>query len=292
MRRLTLAVAFVLASQSGAVSGGQTFRSAVRSVAVHVTALDAMGRRINTLKQEDFQILEDGVATEITSFSTDPQPITAAVMLDMSLSMTSRFVRTRHSVLSFIQALQPQDRARIGSFGMEIAVGANLTSDRRELARVLLEEMWPGGGTPLWQALNAAMTSLADEGGRRVVLVLTDGVANASALLSGSGVTEEDVERRAVAEGFMLYAIGFQGAGLDRGLRHVAAASGGTHVEVPDAAALAQVFSNVAEELRHQYLLAFTPRALDGKAHAIQVRVRQPALTLRFRNRYVAERMQ
>ena len=90
-------------------------------------------------------------------------------MLDMSNSMFEQFGQVREAALHFVNLLGPADRARIGSFGDEVALSPHLTGDTRVLARVLEEELWPGGPTPLWSALHAAMGSLASEPGRKVI---------------------------------------------------------------------------------------------------------------------------
>jgi hypothetical protein len=95
----------------------------------------------------------------------------------MSGSVMRRLLRLRDSSLQFIKALTPVDRARIGTFGAEIFISPLLTNDQKVLERVLREELWPGGMTPLWGALGAALDSLANEPGRRVVLIFTDGAA-------------------------------------------------------------------------------------------------------------------
>src|SRR6185436_20993788 len=112
---------------------------------------------------------------------------------------------------------------------------------------------WPGGATPLWQALDVAMTALAGQPGRRVVLALTDGGDTGS--LPGWKVALPRVESRARDEVFMVYAIGIEGTGLDRGIVKLADETGGGHFELDAGADLTATFVRVAGELRHQYLV-------------------------------------
>jgi hypothetical protein len=44
----------------------------------------------------------------------------------------------------------------------------------------------------------------------------------------------------------------------------------------------------VAEELHTQYVIGFTPEVMDGKLHALQVRVKRPGMSARTRKGYVA----
>ena len=204
VRRLLVVGLIVLAS---ARNDGQqpTFRVATDTVSIYATVSDARGRLVPNLSRSDFEILDDGKPTELSVFSNDAQPITVAVMLDMSLSRAGTFLRLREGMGEFIEALLPPDRARIGTFGHEISISPMLTSSKPDLMRVLNEELWPGGGNPIWSALDAAMTSLAGEPGRRVVLVHTDGGEGRS--LPGRPAGYSEVRVRATEESFMVYAI-------------------------------------------------------------------------------------
>jgi VWFA-related protein len=75
----------------------------------------------------------------------------------------------------------------------------------------------------------------------------------------------------------------------DEGMAKIAAATGGGYFELTSTDDLASTFRRVAEELHHQYVLGFTPRALDGKMHTLQVRVATEGLTARARKSYLAK---
>src|SRR5690606_35496021 len=98
-------------------------------------------------------------------------------------------------------------------------------------ARVLQEEVWLHGDSPLWSALGAAMDSLAAERGRRVVLVLTDNVGFGMSPIERA--LQARVERRATDDAFLIYAVGFLGGGLNEPLARLAAQTGGGHFVVP-----------------------------------------------------------
>jgi VWFA-related protein len=76
----------------------------------------------------------------------------------------------------------------------------------------------------------------------------------------------------------------------DPGLQTLSAASGGGYFELKRTADLAATFARVVDELHHQYLIGFTPQKLDGKSHALEVRVKGEGLTVRARRSYVAPR--
>ena len=61
----------------------------------------------------------------------------------------------------------------------------------------------------------------------------------------------------------------------DEGLPKIAAATGGGYFELTSTNDLAATFARVADELHHQYALGFTPSALDGKMHSLEVHVKR-----------------
>ena len=76
----------------------------------------------------------------------------------------------------------------------------------------------------------------------------------------------------------------------DEGLPKIAAATGGGYFELTSTNNLAETFRRVADELHRQYALGFTPQTLDGKMHALTVRVAQPGASVRARKSYLAEK--
>jgi Ca-activated chloride channel family protein len=259
-----------------------TFQKAAQTVAVYATIVDKDGHLVASLTKNDFQVLDNGKPAEITVFSNDQQALTVALMLDTSYSMQSRLNLVKDSTRRFIDALQPGDRLRLGTFAEEVAVSPLLTGDKDVLTRVLDEEVWPGGTTPLWTAIDEAMTSFAGETSRRVVMTLTDGVST-----SGS-VQLDQVRTRAIEDAFMVYVVGMEGAPLGTAVTNLADETGGGHFEVKKGTTLTATFARVADELRHQYALGFTPIALDGRLHTIEVRLTKPGLVARARKSYLA----
>jgi VWFA-related protein len=276
--------AFMVVSFACLADSQTTFRSDARVVAVYATVRDRDGRLAPGLTADDFEIRDNGRPVDITQFSNDPQPLTVALLLDMSGSMAGRYRSVREATLKFVDALEPPDRVRIGTFGSEVALSPLLTGNKDELARIVREEVWPGGGTPLWAAMEQGMLSLAGEGGRRVVVALTDGHDMSSGWNVGAG----DVRRRAVEEDFMIYAIGFLPVGLNYDAVALARDTGGGHVTLEEHADLAATFAALAHELRHQYLLGFQPRVRDGRMHRIEVRLKRDGMAARARRSYLA----
>ena len=382
---ILLAVAVPVAQQT------PVLRSGTHTVSVYASVVDGTGRLVTGLTRDDFVILDDGKPQELSVFTGDLQPITIVVMLDRSGSVAPQFAHVRDAAEQFITHLGEADRARIGSFSTTVRIDpVAFTNNRAELTRILREDLLDAGPTPLWNAAASAMTALAPESGRRVILMFTDGYDNP--LTAGPHVSLEDVRNRARADEIMLYGVGlaiecektaavslpaallaspgapsFQakgrpaggrgggigrvpiqrgpaprspgrigGGGLPRGpvpvprvppagtprrppiidqprggdptgrwptvlpaspcmatqpdpgLRDVALDTGGGYFQLHTTDALGETFARVADELHRQYLLGFTPVNLDGKVHTLEVRMRDPSLTVRARKTYVA----
>jgi Ca-activated chloride channel family protein len=261
----------------------QVFRARVDTVAVYPLVSAPDGRLSTDLTRADFVVLDNGKPAAIEVFSSDEQPITAALMLDMSASMDDRLVRVREAASRLVDAIGPLDRLRIGSFGSEISVSPWLTGDKQLLARILREELWPGGSTPLWNAIGAGMKSLAAESGRRTIVVVTDGVYT-------TGGTQLGVATRAANELFMIYGLGMEGQGLSPALVNLIAQTGGGYFSLSRKDDLGAAFARLALELRHQYLVGFVPNDLDGKVHTLSVQVTRPGFSVRAPQQFLAPR--
>lgn len=315
MRRVRFSLVSIVAAACGAATllaqqQEPTFRASAHTVAVYPTVTERNGRLVTNLHKNDFQVFDDGKPQDITLFANDVQPITIVAMLDLSGSMTGNIRLLREAAAQLAAHLLPADKARFGSFGDHVSiVSPAFTNNVNDLIRNLWLDLEPGGETPLWNAVSAAMNALQDQEGRRVVLVFTDGYDTSSRAAS----FEDDV-KRAQAEGYMVYTVGLRSSGggpvggvrsgygsgsggsgfrsvfgaPDPGLKAIAEESGGGYFELKNANELDSTFTRVAEELHRQYVLGFNPVNLDGRLHKIDVRLTSPDLTARARKSYLA----
>jgi len=299
MWRLGSGLALIVAAAITARAQPQqpTFKAGIQTVPLFATVTDATGRLIPDLTKEDFEIFDNNKPQAVTLFVNDLQFIKVVVMLDESGSMVNNIARVKEGAEQFLLRLLPDDLARIGSFEDKIIVSPEFTSNRNELVRFLKEELQYGNGTRLWDAVDFSMSALSGLDGRRVVLVFTDGGDDPG---PGKHVSYGTVLKRAQAEGYMVYAIGFHSkcrcgpegrmveTDPDPSLKKIAAESGGGYFELKEGADLSSTFTRVAQELHSQYVIGFTPESLDGKLHALQVRVKRPKMTARARKSYIA----
>jgi VWFA-related protein len=298
-----------------------TFKVGTRTVAVYATVTDQTGRLVPDLPRDRFAVEDDGRPQPLTVFANDIQPITIVMLLDRSASMEGRYELVREAAEAFVRQLTPADQARIGSFSRRIQIDPpEFTSDLTTLVAILRTQLQERGPTPLWNAVDAGISALVHEEGRRVILVFTDGT-DFPLDFTRRNRTLKDVMKRADEENVMVYAIGLAGQRApttivvgatgreqtrrvvpmvsppimpvgrpDPGLPLLAAETGGGYFELTSASDLPSTFTRVAEELHHQYVLGFTPDTLDGKTHRVSVRVTGPAdgMSVRARRTYLA----
>ncbi len=268
-----------------------TFRSGSRVVPSYVTVVDANNRLVTDLTRDDFEVFDNGRPQEITIFDNEVRPFTVVVMLDTSVSMTDRLNDLNNGAEQFLLRLMPHDKATVGAFNDKIEFASGFTSDRNSLISAL-KRLDFGNQTRLYDAVHASLDELEKVEGRKVILLFTDGADFGSRLGSGKAL-----ERARDAE-VMIYGIGletefFNGQMVVRSkpdsiLNRFAAETGGGYFDLKKDADLNTSFTRIAQELRSQYLLGFSPAALDGKVHRLEVRAKRPGLKTRSRRSYVA----
>jgi Ca-activated chloride channel family protein len=296
-------------------AGAGQFRTRTDLVSVYVTVTDKVGHLITDLKEEDFEVRDEGKPQKLTVFSNAVQPITIVVMLDRSGSMEDNFPLVQAAAERFIDQLGPEDKARIGNFSRQIIISPpDFTTERETLRSILRHDMQDVGPSPVWTAVDRSITALAKQDGRRVILLFTDGHDSPQAGQIATSL--KDVARRAEVDEIMIYSIGLADTDLtmsayalhtqlgqlgtgdsakrklikpDPGLKKLADQSGGSYFELTWDDDLPAVFTRVADELHHQYALAFPPAKLDGSVHKLEVKVKRDGLVVRARKSYVAE---
>jgi Ca-activated chloride channel family protein len=285
-RDLLLSVPASIAGARLVAAQQPTFRVGAQNVPVYVTVTDANKRLVPGLTQEDFQIFDEKQPAPITIFDNQIQPVTVAVMLDSSGSMTLNLELLKQAAEQFVIRLLPEDKGRIGYFNDKIAFLSEFSSDRDMLIRSI-KDMQFGNPTRLYDSILFSLDELKPIEGRKVILSFTDGADTASR--SGMG----EVLRRAREEEVMVYGIGLESRIMgmrtrpDGALRKLAEETGGGYFELKETDELGPTFTRVAQELHSQYLLGFEPQT-DGKVRKIEVRVNRPGLTARGRRTYQA----
>jgi len=261
---------------------------------------DKSGAYVGDLTKHDFRILENGVPQTISKFTTERKPLRVGIVLDTSLSMSagkgSKLKNARKAAMEFLDVLEPGDEAMVVTFNDEVEIAQDLTSDKASLANAIMTAE-SKGGTALYDAIYRASRSLAGFDGRRVMVLLSDGRDEAYAgLQPGSLHTLAEALDQALHSEVMVFSIGL-GRNLDRQyiirwdrnlygesnldtdttlgqiLRRIAGATGGRALISVGAGQLRKAFNNVAEDLHHQYSIAYvsTDSSRDGLWREIDV---------------------
>jgi Ca-activated chloride channel family protein len=287
----------LIAAAAISLPANAQIRVSTQTVPLYVTVTDPDRRLVPGLVRDDFEVYDNGKLQTLTTFDNEATPITVAVMLDTSGSMTLALDLVKQAAEQFFIRLHPEDAAKVGAFNDKLEIhppqGTPFTNNRDQLIR-MMKELDFGYPTRLFDALDFGMEQLRGVDGRKVVLVFTDGEDTGSKLGSG------EVLDRARVEGIMIYSIGLENeyfdgqrrvrVSPDRALRRLSDETGGGYfiLRFKEKDRLNETFTRVAQELHSQYILGFTPQALDGKVHKLEVRVKKPGLTSRSRKSYVA----
>jgi len=289
-------------------------------------ATDKNNRFITTLRQEDIRVLEDGVPQTLFTFQRETdRPLSIAFLIDVSISEERTLSEEKAAARTFIESIirSNKDQAAIIPFEGYAHLEQPLTNDLLRVYRALENvevaapsylgsgpviagiASRPGGAPPpeegstaIWDAV--ALTSrniLAPVGGqrRRAVILLTDGQDTSSRLERNQAI-DETIEADAV-----VYAIGIgdkRYEGVDKGgLNKIAERTGGRAFFPKREDDLKAAFAQIEEELRSQYLLAYssTNKKHDGRYRKMSVEVvnpelRKEQLRLRYRPGYFARR--
>jgi len=268
-----------------------TFKAGTQVVSIFATVTDPQKRLVSGLTQEDFLVFDNEKPQPVVYFDNSIHPINVVVMLDTSGSMTLTIDLLKQAAEQFLLRLLPDDKARVGAFNDKIQFNAKWSNNRDQLITDA-KNLDYGNGTRLWDAVGASLDELKTVDGRKVILVFTDGDDTESKLRLGT------VLDRARADEVMIYAIGLESVYFngqqkvrtkpDSGLRKIADETGGGYFELTKASDLAPTFTKVAQELHSQYVIGFTPMALDNKVHKLAVKMKQPGMTAQARRSYLA----
>lgn len=260
----------------------------VEVVSVPVLVFDKGGRFIPDLKKEDITILEDGVAQEImylsSSTGADRIPLSIALVLDTSGSMSPSIDFLKESATFFTSKLESDDQALVVQFNETVKSSSEFSNDTERMDSYI-NGMQVWGGTALYDAVMYGLDRLRDRPGRKALILLSDGDDSGSSQASKGQVT-------ALAKSLdvSIYSVGIEGFDTPKGfLKNLAQDTGGTYHFPNKVSELIKVFDEIAKDLKNNYLVAYSPkRAADNTYRKIEVRVARPEVTVRVRPGYMA----
>jgi VWFA-related protein len=292
-----------------------SIRVDVDVVSVLTSVRDKKGALVPNLSKEDFTILEDGKPQTIKYFTRETDlPLTIGLLIDVSGSQRNLIDIERNAASQFFsQVLRTKDEAFLISFGEEAELLQDLTGSARLLTNSMRDlrvssgvgGLGPGPvptaggprGTVLYDAVYlAASEKLQHEVGRKVIVVITDGVDE------GSRLRLDDAVMAAQKADAVIYSIdysdpgayggfgwGMGGAGMGT-LHRLSDETGGHVYKVDRKTTLNIVFKELQDEMRSQYAIGYTPNndAKDGSYRRLDIKLANKDLKAQARKGYYA----
>lgn len=262
-------------------------KSAAQQLTVRLSALvlDSQDRPVGDLRQEDFQVVEDGVPQKVTLFERLEGPHAFGLLVDSSGSMRSDINRVVEFGGLIVNGTGADSAGFIVSFisSDKIRVIQDTTTDKRAM-NAALEDIWiEGGQTAINDAVYLAAERLAqfkkiEKIPRRYSLVIvTDGEDRASFY------KDEQVYAKLRESGLRLFVIGlvqkeYNSTTPEKAklyMRRLASESGGSAYFFKKGDELAQVAAHVLADMNANYLVGYdtTNPKRDGSARKVVVSV-------------------
>ena len=292
-----------LAAGLAAAAPPPQVRVQVNLVNLFVTVRDKNKSIVTGLKQDDFDVYEDGQKQEISNFSAESDlPITLGVLLDTSGSETYMLSAEKDAASHFLQRIMVKgDLAMVMSFDLDVNLLADFTDDHTRLNRAINSaEINTGGGgiaqgpipqtrplgTNFYDAVYlASREKLASEAGRKALVILTDAEDN------GSKVNLQDAIEAAQRTDTVVHILLIAADGGDQVVsRKLTDDTGGRTFVVRNEKDLRGAFDQINTELRSQYTIGYssTNKARDGRYRKVKVELKKKDYSALTRRGYYA----
>lgn len=273
------------------------FRIDSNVVLIHAAVTDSRGRFITNLHREDFRVFENKTEQRLRYFSTEDTPVSIAMVLDFSHSMTSHFSQLQEAVAQFLGTTNPEDEFCLVEFRDRAELTIRFTAAPEEIQNRVAQAR-PAGRTALLDAVYLALQQMKKaRNARKALLIVSDGGDN------HSRYSEREVESLARESDVEIYTIGI-GAQISRGawddgsgarlLGEISEQGGGRYYEIDRSRDLPATAEKIGQEIRHQYVLGYvsTDQERDGRYRHVEVKVLrspgQPKLLASWRRGYYA----
>jgi VWFA-related protein len=297
-----------------------TIKVDVDIVNVLTSVRDKRGALVANLEKKDFTVLEDGKPQDIKYFTRETDlPLTIGLLVDVSGSQRN-VIEVERSAASqfFTDVLRKKDMAFLISFGSDTELLQDYTNSPRLLAEGLnrlrvssgvgglhpgpVPTSGPPKGTLLYDAVFlAAEDKLKSEVGRKVIVVITDGVDMGSRMTINQAVEaaqKSDVViycieyYDAMGYGGGFGSINLGGGGGGSAMRKLSEETGGRVYKVDRRHTLQDIFKELQEEMRSQYAIGYTPlnERKDGAYRKLEIKLGNKDLKAQARKGYYADR--
>ncbi len=283
-------------------------------------------RSVPNLVKDDFIVFEDGIEQRIEKFESHETPFNLLLLLDVSGSTRSHINLIKTASIEFTREIKPNDKIGIATFNSRPRLIQDFTNDRLQVAQSI-ERVRSGGNTAFYDALDTSIHDyMAGVKGRKAIVVFTDGVDGQLTGDSGSKNTFSDLFRSIQEIDTIIYTIFLDTekgkrrsnrrrntidilADIIRGggapvldpheaytvarnqLERIADQTGGRTYLPRDIYDLDRAYSEIADDLRIQYWLAYSSSLTenDKRWREVQVEVLgRDDLAVRTRKGYYA----
>jgi Ca-activated chloride channel homolog len=273
---LLLAVLAPVRAQEGSEP---TFKVDVKLVNVFVTVTNQQGAPIGNLTKSDFKLSEDGLPQKIAVFSKESElPLSIILAVDTSSSTRKDIRLELDAARRFIHSIiRPQDGLSLYTFSSDVSELTPFTAKLHQIDGAI-NEVRVGGATSLYDAIYLGSKALMKRQGRKVLVLITDGGDTAST------IDYKEALRAAQQSEALVYSLidvpveasAGRNTGGEHALIQISNDTGGKYFYAANVGQLDNAFSEISDELRTQYLLAYYPverraasdfREIDVAAH-------------------------
>ncbi len=288
-----------------------TIKVDVDIVNVLCTVRTKSGGLVGNLEKNDFTLLENGQKQDIKYFTRETDlPLTIGLLVDTSLSQERLVDTERQAAYQFFSSvLGPKDLAFLISFGEDAELLQDYTSSRRLLQKALngLRASGPVGGlqpgpvptanqprgTILFDTVYLATADqLKGQVGRKVVVIITDGVDQGSRYKIDQAIKAAQLADTIIYGIYYVdrYAYGGWMTPGDHDLRRMAEETGGRVLRVDRKHTLQDIFKEIQDEMRSQYAIGYTPSigTKDGSFRKIDIKLADNSMRAQARKGYYA----
>ncbi|MEQ8189518.1 MAG: VWA domain-containing protein [Candidatus Eremiobacterota bacterium] len=240
-------------------------------ISIVATVTDRDSKKVE-LQAENFILKEDGV----TQWPLDVQnsvPLSLVLILDNSKSMNSSLDMVKDKTGNFINLLEDTTRTSVIFFSDSVQVKCDFTSDKNKL-RKIISTMSSHGGSALFDSIYEAIDLLGNEKGRKVIVLLTDAVdENDGKTGPGSRHNVQETLLYAKEKNVILYPVGLRKE-ADKYIVSMAGETGGITYFSPTVNELQEIYFQLADILRCQYVITYKSSDMKKSWRKITVNIK------------------
>lgn len=252
----------------------------VRTIPIFVSVVDRNGNTRDDIDRSQFRIIDNNSEAKIVEFGKAfDQPISIALLLDASASMTYSITHATKAAADFVdKSLKDGDRCSVTAIQDVPRRKQMLSADRMEIATAV-RGIKPEGRTALFDAVISAIRELRDEKNRRAIVALTDGGD------TGSNYSYDDAHKMAREAGIPIYFIVYEGGAEPRDLERLqflATETGGFMATATQQNLMAK-YEAIEKDLRAQFAIKYqvSDFGKSNEYRSVRVVLDSPKLTAR-----------